>query len=122
MWESEPRTGEVAAICGRSGRYAARDLDLPFAGPFADRRLRFSHSCSAALMRDCQPGPSSRNAATMSGSSRMVVETFGAADGRRPRRTFAALNFSAHSGRRTIASRKLAGEPLPVGESDERTP
>jgi hypothetical protein len=28
----------------------------------------------------------------------MVVETFGAADGRRPRRTFAALNFAAHSG------------------------
>ena len=49
-------------------------------------------------MRDCQPGPSSRKAATTSGSRRIVVETFVAADGLRPRRTFATANFTCHSG------------------------
>lgn len=61
-------------------------------------RARFSrYSRSAALMRDCHPSPAARNASTISGSSRIVVETLRRFAGGRPRRRGAAANFLRHS-------------------------
>ncbi|NCA90130.1 MAG: hypothetical protein EOM92_14830, partial [Gammaproteobacteria bacterium] len=76
------------------------DLTHPTTGSYAAGCF-INKARTASLTRVCQPGPLAFNAASRSASKRIVVETFLATAGGRPRRTrgFTAAHSSSVNGR-----------------------